>query len=544
MRGRGSMVLACVTLVLSGQLGVTSNTAASASPCPEVGPSLRYVVLFDKGTTERTAADRVHAACGTVTAYYPEIAVGVAVAATPAFAQLIGPERAFSAEGERLARHRPGSATPESPPRPMSETGSEIPTRDRSAEQWNMRAINAAAAHRVETGGRDVVIGVLDSGIDPTHPDLAGRVDPDLSAGCLSGSPERRRSAWTPTTSPHGTHVAGILAAADNGRGVTGVAPGVRLASVKVIDEHGYVDPEAAVCGLLWAARNHMQVTNSSFLVAPWPTSCVPSAGRKVVHEAMARAVEYAEAEGTLTVAAATNESAHLTPSNPSGITAEDGRSACEALPAGLPHVVAVSAVDRAGLKAPYSSHGLGVIDFAAPGGGVGDCVLSTVPSGYAPMCGTSMAAPHVAGVAALLASRLPGATPRRLRAALKLHATPVGCPSDYDPGGDGTQDAYCTGYTGYNGFYGHGIVDALDAVSAVSAASAGSAQQQSVQPAGGSVDTDSGQGGQVGHVPEHREVEHADGQSPGELDTVIQREALDDYSQRLGIDGQWVEGR
>ncbi|EHR49942.1 subtilisin-like serine protease [Saccharomonospora marina XMU15] len=541
MRGRGSVVLACVTLALSGHLGVTSATAAPASPCDVDGPQLRYVVLFDKGTTAPTAHRQIRAACGTVTDYYPEIAVGVAVSSTTLFAERIGPQRAFSAQAARLARRGPGSAVPGNAPRIPSRTGTDVTTADRSAEQWNLRAINATAAHSVDVGSRDVVVGVLDSGIDPAHPDLAGTVDAELSVGCLSGSPDHARSAWEPTTSGHGTHVAGILAAADDGRGITGVAPGVRLASVKVIDERGYVDPEAAVCGLLWAARNGMQVTNSSYLVAPWPTSCASGSGQQVVHEALARAVEYAEAAGTLTVAAATNEGVQLTRSNPSGIAAAADSSSCEALPAGLPQVVAVSSVESSGVKAAYSSHGLGVIDLTAPGGGTDDCVLSTVPSGYESMCGTSMAAPHVAGVAALLASRLPGATPRELRAALTGQASALACPTDYDVAGDGTQDAYCTGYSGYNSFYGHGMVDALAAVSALPA---GSAQQQAVQPARRPVEPNDRQDEQVRQVPEHRDVEHTDRKPPGQLDAVIQREALHDYAQRLGVDGQWVEGR
>ncbi|TVT18643.1 S8 family serine peptidase, partial [Amycolatopsis rhizosphaerae] len=115
-----------------------------------------------------------------------------------------------------------------------------------------------------------------------------------------------------------------------------------------------------------------------------------------------------------------------------------------------------------------YSSYGLGVIGLAAPGGDGHDCVLSTVPGGgYAPLCGTSMAAPHVSGVAALIASAHPGYGPRQLREALYRTARPMPCPADYDLTGDGHQDAYCTGYTAYNGFYGHGMVDARAALTA-----------------------------------------------------------------------------
>jgi len=251
--------------------------------------------------------------------------------------------------------------------------------------------------------------------------------------------------------------VAGIIAAADDGHGVTGVAPGVRVASVKVIDDRGYADPEAAVCGLMWAAARHLRVTNSSFFVNPWSLSCIRGNDRGVVHEVLARAVEYSTSAGTLNVAAATNEAVDLTPSARSG--ARGTSSGCEALPAGLRDVVAVSAVGADRVKAGYSSYGLGVIDVTAPGGEAGECVLSTVPGGYAPLCGTSMAAPHVTGVLALLASAAPEARPRQLRRTLEAQATPMPCPADYDLTGDGLQDAYCAGYEGYNGFYGHGMV-------------------------------------------------------------------------------------
>src|SRR5699024_5103019 len=122
---------------------------------------------------------------------------------------------------------------------------------------------------------------------------------------------------------------------------------------------------------------------------------------------------------------------------------------------------VSVSASDREGRKAGYSAYGIGVIDLTAPGGDRGDCVLSTVPGGYGTLCGTSMAAPHVTGVAALVASQRPGLTAEQLQQVLIGSAAPVPCPEDYDLTGDGTQNAYCEGYAGFNGFYGHGRVDA-----------------------------------------------------------------------------------
>jgi subtilisin family serine protease len=263
----------------------------------------------------------------------------------------------------------------------------------------------------------------------------------------------------------------------------------VRIASVKVVDDDGFIFPEYAVCGLMWATANKMAVTNNSYFVDPWLMTCNRD-GEHVVFEAVHRAVDYATRQGTLTVAAATNGSADL--SDPSGQTADGPPGAsgaerrtldsgCKVLPAGLRGVVAVSAVGADKLKAGYSSYGLGVIDVTAPGGeprasatpsssassapSKPSCVLSTVPGGYDRFCGTSMATPHVTGVAALLASEHPEASPPELSRMLTDQAESVPCPADYDLDDTGAQDAYCDGYAPYNGFYGHGMVDALAAV-------------------------------------------------------------------------------
>ena len=324
----------CTVLVLSGC--VTAGPAAADESSCGLGRTLRYVVTFDRGTTESAARAQITGACGATTVYYPQIAVAVATSGDPEFGPRIGLDRTFSAQGERLAAQR---ATDPVKPQPARATlpatdPARVPGMDLTDRQWDMQAINAGWAHKVSDGSRDVVVGVLDSGIDPAHPDLTAALDRDDSAGCLTGAPDQDRSAWAPTTSIHGTHVAGIIAAADDGHGVTGVAPGVRVASVKVIDDRGYADPEAAVCGLMWAASRHMRLTNSSFFVNPWSLSCIRGDDRGVVHEALARAVEYSTSAGTLNVAAATNEAVDLTPSARSGTPGAG--TGCEALPAGL----------------------------------------------------------------------------------------------------------------------------------------------------------------------------------------------------------------
>jgi len=473
-------VVLATSLVTAGANASAVVVDPPSDACaPSSNAELRYLVLFAPGTAEPAATSEVGSACGAMTVYYPEIAVGVANSADAGFAARLGTDRAFSAQRVLRDAGRSGEATVTTDP-------AEVDDSDRTAEQWDMTMIGADRARRITPGSGDVLVGVLDSGVDPNHPDLTNALDRSASAGCLSGRADPSPAAWEPTASPHGTHVAGTIAAADDGRGITGVAPGVRIASVKVVDDAGFILPEYAVCGLMWATANGMRVTNNSYFVDPWLMTCDRDS-EHVVYESVRRAVDYATSHGVLTVAAATNEGADL--ADPNGRAAEDpstsGRrtldASCKVLPAGLRGVVAVSAVGRNALKASYSSYGLGVIDVTAPGGETkpqaydpsggkqqdDTCVLSTVPGGYEKMCGTSMAAPHVTGVAALLASEHPEATPQTLSKMLTEQADPLPCPADYDLDGTGAQDAYCTGYQPYNSFYGHGLTDAMAAVGA-----------------------------------------------------------------------------
>ncbi|MDQ3989616.1 MAG: S8 family serine peptidase, partial [Actinomycetota bacterium] len=257
------------------------------SGCSPDGVALRYVMLFPPGTSRAAAAAEAGASCGAVAAYYREIGVAVTTSTDPAFADRVGPDRAYSAESEALAESDapPGDdigAVPvvgtRSPLRGRAAARTSDPravvSTDRTGEQWDMSLIRAPEAREVEPGNHDVLVGVLDSGVDPTHPDLVAALDRDRSAGCLSGRADRSPSAWVPTGSIHGTHVAGTIAAANDGRGVTGVAPGVRIAAVKVVDNEGFIYPEYAVCGFMWAAQQRMRVTNSSYFVDPWLFTC------------------------------------------------------------------------------------------------------------------------------------------------------------------------------------------------------------------------------------------------------------------------------
>jgi subtilisin family serine protease len=285
----------------------------------------------------------------------------------------------------------------------------------------------------------------------------------------------------------HGTHVAGEIAAARNGIGVAGVAPGVKVAGITVAepDSTQLFYPESVVCAFVFAADHGVEITNNSYYVDPWLYNCVDDPDQKAIVDAVNRAQLYAQRKGTLNVAAAGNSNDDLDSNALTDASSPDDSTAttrtvdphkCFDIPTQLPGVVTVASTGFKGAKSYFSSYGDGVIDVAAPGGDryqIPDTpsqngrILSTLPNNtYGYLQGTSMATPHVAGVAALLKSKYPWATPAQLQILLKAQADNPGCPTaPYDGNGDGVVDATCVGGKKVNGFYGFGIVNALRAV-------------------------------------------------------------------------------
>ncbi|MFI1226335.1 MULTISPECIES: S8 family peptidase [unclassified Streptomyces] len=347
--------------------------------------------------------------------------------------------------------------TPEPTP-PTVEPGASKPD-PLESEQWALKAIKADRAHKVTEGSRDVLVGVLDTGIDPGHPDLKANLDASKSVNCTdAGRPDRSASGWRNTVNGHGTHVAGTIAAARNGTGVVGVAPKVRVASVKVSGDENMIFPEYAVCGFMWAAQNGFDVTNNSYYVDPFTYWCADRPEQFASVRAVQKAVEYATKKGVVHAAAAGNQASDLTAKTtddqPVRRTVNNG---CRNIPAELEGVAAVSAVDSRGRLASFSNRGLGAIDVAAPG----QDVMSSIPDGgYDAWGGTSMASPHVAGVLALMRSAHPHWSPARMLDALRNQAEDHAC----EPAEDG-KGAVCEGPVEDNSYYGEGVVDALAAV-------------------------------------------------------------------------------
>ncbi|HKN51887.1 MAG TPA: S8 family serine peptidase [Amycolatopsis sp.] len=454
---------AALAVAASGTMIALAPAASAAAPCDTTSTPYTYVVLYQPQTPSRTVDAELGAKCGTKVAYYSEIGVAIASSRNTDFADRLGVFRAYSGAkdvaSQSAARRSSFGAV-----RTLEDTASVAAgDEDLSAQQWDMRAIHAPEANKINQGSRRVTVGVLDSGILASHPALSAAVDPAASAGCVTGAADTTPASWAPTTSDHGTHVAGTIAGKDTARGFTGIAPGVRLASVKVVNDDGFIFPESAICGFMWAGKHGFAVTNNSYFIDPGMFYCPKQPGDAAAFEAVRRAVTFSTRHGVLNVAAAGNSGFDVTKQTTDPVRSHPVDSSCGILPKAIDGVVTVSAVGFAGTKSSFSNYG--AISVTAPGGdfsqtpppGQGDvCPLSTTVFGgdYGTKCGTSMASPHAAGVLALLASRFPGASPGLLTRLLEFEADPVAC-----------SDTVCSGPSRNNTYYGHGQVNALDAV-------------------------------------------------------------------------------
>jgi subtilisin family serine protease len=324
---------------------------------------------------------------------------------------------------------------------------------DCAGRQWGLERIQAPQAWRV-TRGRGIRVAVVDTGVDFVHPDLRGRLLRVRGANLLRNTAYRcpyetarggRRSrAVAQDDNGHGTHVAGIVAArTGNVVGVAGVAPRATILPVKVLDRNGSGSDAVVARGICFAATHGARVVNLSVGVDPVTQTLVRGSG-----EQTARAITFAFRRGVAVVVAGGNDSFPLC-----GFRSVRDDALC------------VGALARNDLKAAYSNFGDSRA-VMAPGGsdtascGSDDGIWSTIwpqsnddctHRGYQPLVGTSMAAPHVSGVAALVISRFGRrATPAFVYARLRSTAHDLGLP-------------------GADPLFGYGRVDAEKAVTATS---------------------------------------------------------------------------
>ncbi|MFH8371698.1 S8 family peptidase [Streptomyces sp. NPDC018031] len=457
---------AALTLAVPAGLANAASSSAPSSDSASVSSSSgswaagtrAYLVITAPGDTSAVRS-AVTANGGTVFSHYDAIGVVVAHSTSASFA---GTMRGVSGV-QQVGATRTSDVPADAYNPALPSTPSQSPTTLTESNRWDMTQINADKAWAVTTGSSTVKVGVLDTGVDDRHQDLAPNFNAADSASCAYGKPDTREGAWRDIDT-HGTHVAGTIAAAKNGKGVIGVAPGVKISSVRIAEPgSGLFFAENTICGFMWAGDHGFKVTNNSYYTDPWAFNCPDDLDQAAIIEGVRRAQAYAEGKGSLQIAAAGNSDYDLANKTTDDSSPNDSTpvnrtisNECIDIPTELPGVVTVSATGKGTVKSSYSNYGNGVIDIAAPGGNGADGVYSTLPGGkYGSLQGTSMASPHVAGVAALMVSANPSLTPADIRTRLGTQAADVPCPSD----------RRCTGTTAKNGFFGEGQTDALKAV-------------------------------------------------------------------------------
>ena len=260
---------------------------------------------------------------------------------------------------------------------------------------WGLSMVRSDLARTVNAGDRRVSVGILDTGVDASHPDISPNFSWALSRNFAKDLPDidgpcEVASCLDPVGTDdggHGTHVAGTIGAAANGIGVSGVAPKVSLVELKGGQDSGFFFLEPVVNALTYAGDAGIDVVNMSFFVDPWLFNCTANpadspeaqAQQRTIISGMSRALRYAHRRGVTLVAALGNEHEDLGNPLPDAISPDfpagaaytrtiDNRT-CLTLPIEGPYVIGVSSVGPSGKKSDFSSYGTEQISVAAPGG-------------------------------------------------------------------------------------------------------------------------------------------------------------------------------
>jgi len=582
MRKTGFAVVALAAAVIVALLAVGIQAGADARP-------QRYIVVYSPNATKELKA-AVAAAGGQVLRANDKIGVATVSSAKPSFRTRIAASRIVQGVArDRVIGRAPAKSHAKAAPRFSEEFlrsarkaargmkatrrasgtysfqhGSSQPE-PLAAHQWDMRMIHATVdgSYRKERGDRKVRVGIIDTGVDGNHPDIAPNFSRSLSRNFtvdipfdpISGEPIDGPCTDEPDGScndandvdenSHGTHVASTVGSPINGIGMAGVAPEVTLVNLRGGQDSGFFFLQPSVDALTYAGDHGIDVVNMSYFIDPWLYNCrglaedtpAQTADQVAIIEAAQRALDYAHMHGVTLVGAAGNSLTDLTMPKPVVDTQSPNfplhmnhprnvNNGCLDLPTEGNNVISVSSVGPSKIKADYSNYGYGEIAVAAPGGwsrdepwnlsmtpaertaaSIPNLILAAYPENvarefgdidangnptngfvvksckgstcayYQWIQGTSMAAPHATGVAALIVSkygdRRGGGVsmhPLFTQAYLEASASDTPCmtPNPFTYTHKGRPAAYttwCEGTPVYNGVYGHGIVDALRAV-------------------------------------------------------------------------------
>ncbi|WP_119727483.1 S8 family peptidase [Thermomonospora amylolytica] len=408
-------VLAVTGVVTATALALPAYAEPTRSQA--TGQAAEYVVLYEEGASLEKARAAVKAAGGTILRENTSIGVATVRTTNTRFVADAGRQDGLAGaaanrtigQAPKAVRNARRQENVEKEGR--GTTGQRGPARgDRGSEpladlQWDMKQIGATdkGSYKVEKGDRRVLVGVIDTGIDGSHPDIAPNFDRRLSRNFTTDIPVDADGnevdgpcEYTGCVDPadvdhndHGTHVASTIASPLNGLGMAGVAPKVSLVNLRAGQDSGYFFLQATVDALTYAGNHGIDVVNMSFYVDPWLFNCeanpadspADQAEQRVIIQAVQRALDYARGRGVTLVAAAGNQAADYTKpytdtSSPN-FASEPGETprtrqippSCVSMPSEGQGVIPVSATGPSKRKSYYSSFGNGYVAVAAPGG-------------------------------------------------------------------------------------------------------------------------------------------------------------------------------
>jgi subtilisin family serine protease len=412
-RRRTALALATTPLVAGLVLAVVPGAEAQ----PDLsGKTIEYNVLTTEGGSVDAAAAAVRANGGTV----------VKTNRAAGLLTVKAPENGFTARLSRsgavqdAAKVRSIGHVPKArqAPRPsvVEKENREGAAKSKTAKAaatagmdpldgqlWGLTSVRSNLARTKQAGDRRVKVGVIDTGIDGSHPDIAPNFDladsrnftqdiPFDELGQEVDGPCEFRGCVDPADwddGAHGTHVAGTIAAAANGQGVSGVAPNVTLVNIRAGQDSGFFFLQPTVDALTYAGDAGIDVVNMSFFTDPWLYNCPDNpadtpeqqAEQRLIIRAITRALNYAHRHGVSMVAALGNEHTDLgnplpdgtSPDYPDGTAHDPARTidpaTCLTMPTEGPNVIRVSSYGPSRKKADYSNYGTSRIAVSAPGG-------------------------------------------------------------------------------------------------------------------------------------------------------------------------------